>query len=217
MKNASRIILMLTTLLCLGMLGACSQPYKAHAPLPELSIGVASFSQPTHVLELMAGYIPEDQGLIKPDDLLRIDADLRTALGKTKRPYVYLDPVPETKMQKAGRSERPGHSSALQFWVNVGKQAGVDLLIVPMVVDWHEREGSNAGVTTSAAVTVDFFLIDTRGEGNLLQRSFFSEKQASLSNNLMNIGTFVKRGGKWITAEQLTQEGIDKAIVEFGL
>ena len=93
----------------------------------------------------------------------------------------------------------------------------MDLLIVPMVIDWHEREGSNAGVTTSAAITTDIFLIDTRGQGNLLQRSFYREKQTGLASNLLNITTFAKRGARWVTAEELAQEAMQKALQEFGL
>ena len=217
MKTAFRTLLMLGTLLGLLLLAACSQPHKAQTQLPELSIGVASFSQPTHDLELMAGYIPENQGIIPPDASMRIDTALRTALSETKRSYKYLDPIPLAQEQKGGRSERPGQSTALSHWVSIGQKAGVDLLIVPMVIDWHERQGSGGGVTISAAVTIDMFLVDVRGKGNLLQRSFYSEKQTGLSNNLLELGTFVKRGGKWVTADQLTQEAIQKAIQEFGL
>ena len=218
MKNAFRTTLLLGTLLALGLLAACaSQPHRAQTPLPELSVGVASFSQPTNDLELMAGYIPDNQGIIGPDAVIKLDTDLRAELAKTPRVYKYLDPIPLQQEQKAGRSDRPGRSSALNYWVNVGKKAGVDLLIVPMVVDWHERQGSGAGVTISAAVTLDFFLIDVRGQGNLLQRSFYREKQTGLSNNFLEIGTFVKRGGKWVTAEELSLEAIQKAVQEFGL
>ena len=202
----------------LGLLTACASPiHKAQTPLPELSIGVASFFQPTSDLELMAGYIPDKQGKIDHSALLRLDTDFRTALAQTSRSYRYLDPIPLREEQKAGRSERPGRSSALAHWLHIGKKAGVDLLIVPMVIDWHEREGGDAGVTTSAAVTTDMFLIDTRGQGNLLQRSFYREKQIGLANNILNITTFVKRGGRWVTAEELAQEAMQKAIQEFGL
>jgi hypothetical protein len=202
----------------IGLLAACaSQPYKGQAPLPELSIGVASFSQPTNDLELMAGYIPDKQGKIDANNLLRLDADFRAALERTGRPYAYLDPIPLLQEQKVSRSDQPGRSSALDYWVKIGKKAGVDLLIVPMVVDWHEREGSDAGVTTSAAVTTDMFLIDARGQGNLLQRSFYREKQVGLANNILDLGTFIKRGGKWVTAGKLAEEAMQKAIQEFGL
>jgi hypothetical protein len=203
--------------LCLGLaslLGACAQPQRPYAPLPELSIGVASFSQPTNVTDLMAGYIPDDQGMAGPETLMALNAQLRSSLGATPRSCVYLDPVPAT-LARSGGSARPGN--ALQHWVRVGKQAGVDVLIVPMLIDWHEREGGEAGVTKSAAVTTDMFLIDVREAGNLLQRSYYSEKQTGLTNNLLDLGTFIKRGGKWVTGGQLVQEAIDKAIREFGL
>jgi hypothetical protein len=217
MNNALRAML-LGTILGLGLLTACaSEIHKAQTPLPELSIGVACFSQPTNDLELMAGYIPDNQGKIDAGGLLRLDDGFRAALDKTGRACTYLNPIPLLQEQRAVRSEQPGRSSALAYWVNIGKKAGVDLLIVPMVVDWHEREGSDAGVTISAAVTTDMFLIDARGQGNLLQRSFYREKQVSLSNNILDIATFLKRGGKWVTAEELAGEAMQKAIQEFGL
>jgi len=217
MKITLRSFPMLVALLSLSLLAACSQPQRAQAPLPELSVGVACFSQPTSMVQLMAGYIPEPQGMIDGESLLRLDTNLRTELAKTKRTYRYLDPVTFSEGREVGLAVRQDRRSALAFWAEMGKREGVDLLIVPTVVDWNERQGSEAGVTTSAAVTIDMFLVDCRGSGNLLQRSFYSEKQTGLSDNLMNIGTFFKRGGKWITAEQLTQEAIEKAIQEFGL
>jgi hypothetical protein len=203
--------------LCLAsLLGACSQAQRAYAPLPELTVGVACFSQPGSVTELMAGYIPDNQGIAGPETLAVLDTQLRSSLGATPRSYVYLDPVPSALARGGFRSSRPGNN-ALQYWTHIGKEAGVDLLIVPMLIDWHEREGGEAGVTKSAEVTTDMFLIDVRAAGNLLQRSYYSEKQTGLSNNLLDIGTFITRGGKWVTGEQLVQEAIDKAIVEFGL
>ncbi len=218
MKIIFRSILAVAALMCLSLLAACSQPQRAQqAPLPELSVGVVPFFQPTSTIELMAGYIPDDQGHIDPESLLRIDTNLRTALDKTGRSYKYLDAVGYKEGKEVGMAMRQNRRSALSFWAEIGKREGVDLLIVPTVVDWHERQGGEAGVTTSAAVTIDIFLIDCRGEGNLLQRAYYSEKQTGLANNLLNIGTFFKRGAKWVTAEQLTQEAIEKAIQEFGL
>ena len=65
---------------------------------------------------------------------------------------------------------------------------------------------------------MDFYLIDTREPGGaLVARSHFKEKQVGLSDNLMNFNTFIKRGAKWVTTEELAQEGMDKMIKEFGL
>lgn len=46
-------------------------------------------------------------------------------------------------------------------------------------------------MTTSAAVNMDFYLIDVREPGGaLVSRSHFKEKQVGLSDNLMNFDTF---------------------------
>ena len=51
----------------------------------------------------------------------------------------------------------------------------------------------------------------------LVSRSHFKEKQVGLSDNLMNFDTFLKRGAKWLTAQELAMEGMQKMIKEFGL
>ena len=33
----------------------------------------------------------------------------------------------------------------------------------------------------------------------------------------MNFDTFLKRGGKWVSTQELALEGVDKMIREFGL
>ena len=110
-----------------------------------------------------------------------------------------------------------GGNTALDHWTAVAKEHGLDLIIVPQILDWNERHGGAAGVTTSAAVNMDFFLIDAREEGQLINRSHYNEKQIGLSDNLMNFSMFVKRGAKWLTAQDLAMEAADKMIREFGL
>ena len=83
------------------------------------------------------------------------------------------------------------------------------------------------GVTTPASVNMDIFLLDTRdaaartlpggGELPVVQRSHYAETQEALTSNLLGIGDFFKRKGKWVTAEDLCGEGMDKAILELGL
>ena len=125
----------------------------------------------------------------------------------THRSYVFIP--------KAGGADPRERNGALAHWAKIGKDMGVDLLIVPQILDWRERAGSSAGVTTSAAVNMDFYLIDVREPGGaLVSRSHFKEKQVGLSDNLMNFDTFLKRGAKWLTAQELAMEGMQKMIKE---
>ena len=63
---------------------------------------------------------------------------------------------------------------------------------------------------------VEFFLINV-ANGSIMTRSVFEEKQEGLVDNLMNVGTFFKRRGQWVTAEELTEDGMRKAVKDMGL
>jgi hypothetical protein len=50
-------------------------------------------------------------------------------------------------------------------------------------------------------------------EGTKVGRVYdFDEQQKPLMSNLLEFGKFVERGGRWITAERLAQEGIESGL-----
>lgn len=208
----------LMLLLCgLWLLAGCqssSVQAPAPLPLPDLTVGVAPFTQPVQSTQLLAGYVPEQQGHVPAEELQKLDELLADKLAATGRRYTFLPPsAADGPLQQDGQGRR----SALATWMQQAREAGVDILLVPQIIDWRERVGGTAGVVTPAAVTADFFLIDAREPGALLQRSHYAVEQQALSNNLLSMGAFLKRKGKWITAEELTGEAMAKAIKEFGL
>ncbi len=205
---------LLATLLCL--VAACQKTIPAGPELPDLNIGVIGVTQPMGITDLLAGFIPEDRVLASPKAVTEFNETLLKKLRtETKRTYTF---IPEAMGADPSQARTAGHNGALAYWTSVGKKMKVDILIIPQIFDWHERVGGTAGVTSSAEVNMDFYLVDVRGEeGVLISRSHFQEKQISLSDNLINFDVFFKRGGKWITAGELALEGVDKMIREFGL
>lgn len=207
-------IAMLTTMLFL--LTACQKTPPAVPELPDLTIGIVAATQPMGTTDLLAGFIPDDRVLASSTALAEFNKALMDTLRKeTQRVYTF---IPYVQGVDPSESRMAGRNGALTHWTRVGKEMKVDLLIVPQIIDWRERVGGEAGVSTSAAVSMDFYLIDVRGdEGVLISRSHFWEKQIGLSDNLMNLDTFLKRGGKWLSTQELALEGVDKMIQEFGL
>ena len=198
------------------LLTACQKrPQRPQQPsIPySMKIGVAEFTQPTTNSELLAGILPEDQGRVPEDVLTQLNSVLRRDLGATKRLYTFLPGRPKPSFGSYHESGRP---QGLATWTAYGKQFHVDLLLVPQVLNWHQRQGSSAGVTQSAHVRVEFFLIDL-ATGRLVGRSAYEEKQVGLVDNILGVGDFLKRRGSWVTAEELTQEAVAKAIKELGL
>jgi hypothetical protein len=50
-------------------------------------------------------------------------------------------------------------------------------------------------------------------EGATVGKVFvFDESQQALSQNVLGIGKFFKRGGKWVTSEDLSNEGIEAGL-----
>lgn len=211
----SGALLALLVLTLLAVLPGCSQRQRGPAPLPDATIGVAAFTQPTAMADLLAGYIPEDQQKVEEETFADLDRAFGDILrGETKRVYSFAATKPSLSTQAGGRTG--GRPQALAYWVEVGRQADVDFLLVPQVIDLHERQGGDMGVTESASIMMDVFLIDVKG-GTLVKRSNYDEKQMGLADNLLEVGKFVGRKGKWLSALDLAREGMRKAVKEFGL
>jgi len=218
MHTTSRILAALLALLLLVSLGACQKRTpKEHSPtiIPQtLRVGVAWFTQPTTTSELITGQFPNSQGKIAPGLLTDLDSVLaRTLSQESNRQYVTL--AAPTSMPDM-HSHESGSPQALKIWLEIGRNADVDLFFVPQIIHWQERDGGEAGVAKGAAVKVEFYLIDI-ARGRLFKRYVYEEEQVGLVDNLLTVDKFFKRRGRWVSATELTQEGIRAAIKEFGL
>ena len=217
----SRLRMLLLPALCLLMIAcACSRRPSSTADVPRVIspsyvISVAPFTQPINASQLITGHIPDNQGRIADEQLPSLDSRFQTVLNAdSKRQYKFINTIDLPKdLTRFHSSEQP---QALPLWIAYGKKQGAQLLLVPQVLDWHERQGSNAGVTQPAHVRVEFFLINI-ANGHVMSRSVFEEQQEGLVDNLLNVGTFFKRRGQWVTAEDLSEDGMHKAVKDLGL
>lgn len=218
----TQITCRLPLLLCLAfiaglLLSGCSTPRQPPLPVGNLKLGVANFVQPKAPSDMLAGYAPEDTPNIDMKVLNEMDALLASVLAsKSKNTFQSRESALHCAQVIKEQGGRTHNQAALRKWSAIGRCMGVDLLVVPQLYEWRERDGSAVGVMTPAKVVMDVFIIDVRNEA-VISRSRFDETQSSLSNNLLEAGKFFKRGGKWITAKDLAQEGMEKAVKELGL
>lgn len=219
---------LLPALLVLLLLPACGRqklPAPEYQRMPAgLPVTVARFSQPTDPAMLIMGRIPEKQGLAPENALTELDMRLRhQLLTSGKRQFSFRSLPGESVLTRNANdkaSKTMYHSSsqpqALANWLEYGNRARAEYLLVPQVMDWHEREGSRAGVTKAAHVRIELFLINVK-EGRVASRAVFEEEQIGLTENLLNAGSFLKRRGSWVTASELASDGIQKTTQELGL
>lgn len=203
-------------LACTLLLAACHKrpaPRVANAPTYNQKIGVLGFTQPINTSQLLRGSLPENQGRIAPDALVALDRLLHSDLAKTKRIYTF---IPVDHVVNSTDYHESGRPQGLEHWTEYVSQYDIDLLLVPQILNWHQRQGSGAGVTEPAHVRAEFYLINVKN-GQIVKFVTFEEKQAGLVDNMLGVSDFFKRKGAWVTAEDLTQEAILAAIKELGL
>jgi glycerol-3-phosphate dehydrogenase len=63
-------------------------------------------------------------------------------------------------------------------------------------------------------VVFEIHLIKTT-DGSIIWRGFFDKTQKSLMEDVFQAPSFFKGGGKWLTARQLTEQGMNKIFEKF--
>jgi hypothetical protein len=95
----------------------------------------------------------------------------------------------------------------------IGEMVYADAVMVGKIQRYRERVGDQWGAKSPASVAFVLNLIDVR-RGDPIWQASFDETQKPLSENIFALGDIGQRGIRWLSAEQLTQEGVKKAVGE---
>ena len=96
----------------------------------------------------------------------------------------------------------------------VGTELEADGIILGYVYRFRERKGFSLSVEKPASVTFEIHLIRV-SDGAIVWKGIFDKTQTSLMENLLQIASFIKEGGKWVTAKELAAEGMDEVLKDF--
>lgn len=96
----------------------------------------------------------------------------------------------------------------------IGSEMKVDSVLMGWVFRYSERVGNAWGARTPASVSFGVVLFDGK-DGEVLWWGKFDETQKALSENVLNLGSFVRRGGRWLTAQQLAADGVNRVLMNF--
>jgi hypothetical protein len=102
----------------------------------------------------------------------------------------------------------------MNVFKKVGKELGADVVAVGYVYRYIEREGYKYSVEHPASVFFEIHLINTI-DGRIIWKGFFDRTQKSLMEDVFQISSFFKGGGTWMTARQLTEQGMNKIFETF--
>jgi hypothetical protein len=92
-----------------------------------------------------------------------------------------------------------------------GLKVGADAVLAGYVYGFEERVGSNYGVDIPARVSIELNLISVAGH-RLVWQDRFTETQKALNEDLLQLGKFLKRKGRWITAREMATNALRDMI-----
>lgn len=98
--------------------------------------------------------------------------------------------------------------------IDAGSRAGVDAVLIGYLYGFSERVGTRFAVQDPASVCFELVLIRVE-DGRVLWKKNFQETQQPLSDDLFKLESFLERGGKWVTAEELAQSGLKNVFKSF--
>jgi hypothetical protein len=93
----------------------------------------------------------------------------------------------------------------------IGRQLSADAVLVGHLYRCKERIGTKYAADTPASVAFDLSLVSVT-DGRLLWSGNFDETQKALNENLFLLGSFLKRKGSWVTAEEMAVTGLTNLL-----
>ncbi|MBN1545576.1 MAG: hypothetical protein JW902_02850 [Syntrophaceae bacterium] len=124
---------------------------------------------------------------------------------------VPVDVTKETYLNIADRFTTAKDAERIR---QLGQELKAEAIVVGYVFRYEERQGTPYAVEKAASVAFELQLLDTR-DGTRSWKATFNETQRSLMENLLSFRFFVKSKGRWITARELAEEGMDQVMLGF--
>jgi hypothetical protein len=100
--------------------------------------------------------------------------------------------------------------------VEMGKSVHAGAVVMGTIYRFQQRVGTGLSVSTPASVAFAMELIRV-ADGRVIWNRAFDETQRGLDQDLFKLGSFLKRGGTWLTAEELANAGLREIMASFPL
>ena len=128
-------------------------------------------------------------------------------------PYQWVSPRESAAAFSRIASSNPTLTDR-DIYVGIAKALSADAVLGGHVYRWRERHGTEYAVSQPASVAFDVYLM-TAADGLALWKARFDKTQISLSENVLDLQTFLKAKGRWMTADELAEMGLSEFVDMF--
>lgn len=141
--------------------------------------------------------------------------DIYGMLRKSLARIESIELVPAAKVDvniRAGVDPIAGHrSERIAAVQKIGRQSQAEAVICAYVYGFRERVGTAYGADQPARVSFELNMIDVV-TGRIVWQDHYSETQQTLNENVLQLGKFIKRKGRWVTAEEMAAGAVNDLI-----
>lgn len=96
----------------------------------------------------------------------------------------------------------------------VGNDLDADGIVFGYIYRFRERQGTPYAAVKPASVAFEIYLFRV-SDSTLVWKGLFEKTQTSLMENVFQASAFLKGGGQWVTARELSEEGMDNVMKNF--
>lgn len=98
--------------------------------------------------------------------------------------------------------------------LETGRKTGVDAVLAGCVYRLEERVGANYSAEKTASAAFDLILLRV-ADGATLWSARFDETQKPLSDNLLEVSSFLKHKGTWVTVSKFATDALMEKLAGF--
>ena len=120
--------------------------------------------------------------------------------------------MPQAVVNQHFVTMKPGkEETAREMGIRLARELGADHVMIGLIWRFQQRNGDSVSSNSPASVAFNLYLLEV-ASGKLLWQGQADRTQEALSDNLFNASMLFHYGMKWLTAEELSDYCIQKAL-----
>ena len=150
------------------------------------------------------------------EELLTGAEETLTSIYQKELKKILSDQVVPLALVKSASARLPRNdkNTPRELAIALGKELQASHVMVGLLWRFKEREGGPLTANTPASVAFSVYVVKIENSG-LIWKASFDKTQTSLSENLLDAPLFMKKGMKWLSAEELATYGAAITMKDF--